>query len=105
MSKNWIISCDVEFDEIYNWIWSKEETKVVGLFFDDVDDDGNDCNTENGGYDDPTHIQNPKQQTTTSTPPTSISNSLVKHPEEYEGSMKSMMQQVQYKILIIYYFV
>ena len=62
LTKNLIISRDVEFDESDYWRWRDKERKVEGLFFNDDDDDGDDSNIEDDGDDDPTPPQSPNQQ-------------------------------------------
>ncbi|XP_074369126.1 uncharacterized protein LOC141709860 [Apium graveolens] len=63
LTKNLIISRDVEFDESDYWRWSEEERKVVGLFFNEDDNDGDDSNIKDDGDDDLTPPQSLTQQT------------------------------------------
>ncbi|GAA0152651.1 hypothetical protein LIER_37532 [Lithospermum erythrorhizon] len=73
LTKEVIISRDVEFDEKDYWRWSTGERNVAGLFFNDDDEDV-DSNTKDGGNDDLTPPQSPIQQTPQSTPTTSGNN-------------------------------
>ncbi|KAL8156675.1 hypothetical protein AgCh_001681 [Apium graveolens] len=68
LTKNLIISRDIEFDESDYWRWSEEERKVVGLFFNEDDNDGDDSNIEDDGDDDLTPPQSLTQQTPASIP-------------------------------------
>ncbi|KAK3032224.1 hypothetical protein RJ639_036154 [Escallonia herrerae] len=58
------------------WRWSKEEKKVQGLFFDDVDDDNDeDLNMQDEQGDDQTPPQSLNPRTPASTPSSSSSSS------------------------------
>ncbi|KAK3027474.1 hypothetical protein RJ639_041080, partial [Escallonia herrerae] len=59
-----------------NYLWSKEEKKVQGLFFDDADDDNDeDLNMQDEQGDDQTPPQSPNPRTPASTPSSSSSSS------------------------------
>ncbi|GMJ06888.1 hypothetical protein HRI_004358000 [Hibiscus trionum] len=60
LTKKLIISRDVEFDEAEYWIWSLEEKKVEGLFFNE-DQDGDDFVNQDEQGDDQSPQQNPTE--------------------------------------------
>ncbi|XP_074347359.1 uncharacterized protein LOC141686208 [Apium graveolens] len=75
LTKNLIISRDVEFDESDYWRWSEDERKVADLFFNGDDDDGDNQNIEDDGDDDQTPPPSQNQQTPGLTPSTGGSSS------------------------------
>lgn len=71
LTKKVIIARDVEFDETDYWRWSNEERQIVGLFFEDDNDDFSTINDEN---DHQSLLSSPDPTTLASTPSTSQSS-------------------------------
>ncbi|GMI80809.1 ARABIDOPSIS THALIANA UDP-GLUCOSYL TRANSFERASE 85A1 [Hibiscus trionum] len=57
LTKKLIILRDVEFDEAEYWIWSSEEKKIEGLFFNENQDDDDFINQDEQGDDQETHFR------------------------------------------------